>query len=400
VSTTNARTTNASTTKEVVNTNFRMGLIINPLAGLGGPAGLKGSDLPTTQKISSERGVVSKVSHRVTEMLEGLKAGQVELNIITASGAMGGDVCEPYNDVFKVEYVYQSPTCTSAKDTLLAAKSITQAHVDLLVFVGGDGTARNVYDAVGSNQTVLGLPAGVKMHSGVFAVTPRAISSVILSMMKHRLVAARMADVRDIDEEAFKRDQIRTQFYGEMQIPDDQLLVQSVKCSGLLDDELMLEELCSFIVEELEPNTLYILGSGGTLNAIKLSIGLENPTLLGVDIWYQGERGGELIIKDAYETQIHDLIQSYSKARIMLSVIGGQGIVLGRGNQQISPRIIEKVGIENLHLVSTQKKILALKGRPLQVDSGSDSLDKKLAGFHKILCGYEDALLYEVRYSE
>ena len=213
--------------------------------------------------------------------------------------------------------------------------------------------------------------------------------------MNHRLVSARMAEVRDIDEDAFSQGRVKTRYFGEMQIPDDQLLVQAVKCSGLLDDEIMLDELSAYISETIDyDETLYILGSGGTLKHLKSALGIAKPTLLGVDVWYKGE----LLHHDTHEQQLFELVQKYKKVQILLSVIGGQGIVLGRGNQQISARVIEAVGVDALQFISTQTKLLALNGRPLSVDSGSDDLNKRLSGFHKIICGYEDFVLYEITY--
>lgn len=373
---------------------FKLGLVVNPRAGIGGPAGLKGSDNQNTVSLASQRGVTSVVNERVRAVLSGLTSLSDVLHIVTASGAMGETACEPFKSIFKIETVYNAPEHTSASDTHKAARLISDHHVDLLVFAGGDGTARDIFKVLGSDQAVLGLPAGVKMHSGVFAVTPKAVVSVIESLVSHRLVAARMAEVRDIDEQAFAQGRVSTRHFGEMLIPDDQLLVQCVKCSGMIEDELMLDDLCAFVIEELEEDTLYILGSGGTLKALKSAMGISEPTLLGVDVWYQGE----VIARDVHETQLYALVQQYSKARIMLSIIGGQGIVLGRGNQQISPRIIEYVGLDRLQFLATQSKILALEGRPLRIDSGSDQLDRRLSGFHKILCAYDDSLLYEIRY--
>jgi predicted polyphosphate/ATP-dependent NAD kinase len=372
---------------------FRLGLIVNPVAGIGGPSALKGSDHPDTLQIARSRGVDFRAEQRVLEMLAELSGLLPQIKIITASGAMGAGVCakHPHTDI---EIVYQAPEYSSASDTIEAARLIHRQRVDLLVFVGGDGTARDVYTAIGSEQTVLGLPAGVKMHSAVFAVTPKAVASVIESMMNHRLVAARMAEVRDIDEQAFAQGQVKTRYFGEMLIPDDQLLVQAVKCSGLLDDELMLDELCVYLHETQEDDCLYILGSGGTLKRLKETFGILEPTLLGVDLWYQGA----VIAKDAHEQQIFEIIQRYPRCKIMLSVIGGQGVVLGRGNQQISPRIIEHCGIDSVQFISTQSKLLALEGRPLKVDSGSNALNRELAGYHKIICGYEDFVLYEIAY--
>lgn len=391
-------TTQADT--KLINKVFRLGLIINPLAGIGGPAALKGSDHHDTIELASALGVSSVVHERVHSMLtivkERMSPDSNGLEIITASGVMGADACEPFSSVFKVVSIYDTPTKTQSSDTQTAAKLIKAERVDLLIFAGGDGTARDVYQAVGTDQAVLGLPAGVKMHSGVFAVTPKAVASVIESLMLRRLVSARMAEVRDIDEAAFSQGRVSTQYFGEMLIPDDQLLVQCVKCSGMIEDELMLDELCAFVTEELDDDTLYVLGSGGTLNALKSAMGIETPTLLGVDVWYQGE----VLAQDAHEAQLYALVKQYPKVRIMLSIIGGQGVVLGRGNQQISPRIIQCVGKENLEFLATQSKILALEGKPLLIDSGCDELDRALSGFHKIICAYDDALLYEIRYLE
>ena len=183
-------------------------------------------------------------------------------------------------------------------------------------------------------------------------------------MISHRLVAARMAEVRDIDEISFSQGQVKTRYFGEMQIPDDQLLVQTVKCSGLLDDEIMLDELCAYLLETIEEETLYILGSGGTLKHFKTSLGIEKPTLLGVDVWFQGE----VLHYDAHEQQLYELVQKYTNVNVFLSIIGGQGVVLGRGNQQISARLIERIGIGALQFISTQAKLLALNGKALSVD--------------------------------
>ena len=374
--------------------SFRLGLIVNPYAGVGGPSALKGSDHKDARQLAFERGVEPKANQRVADMFAALQHDLKQLHIVTATGIMGQDACRHLHNL-SLETVFEAPSETNAEDTQKAAKAIINKQVDLLVFVGGDGTARDIYSAIGSAQTVLGLPAGVKMHSAVFAVTPKAVASVIDSMMSRRLVAARMAEVRDIDEDAFAKGQVKTRYFGEMQIPDDQLLVQSVKCSGLLDDEIMLDELCAYLVETLEQDTLYILGSGGTLKHLKASLGIEQPTLLGVDVWYNSE----VVCYDAHEHQLFELIQQYENVKIILSIIGGQGIVLGRGNQQISARLIEQAGIGSLQFISTQSKILALNGRALMVDSGSDSLNQRLAGFHKIICGYEDFVLYEIAYS-
>lgn len=372
---------------------FTLGLVINPYAGVGGPSAQKGSDHSSSLQLALERGVIPKALDRVKEMFACLEQDLSRIRVITASGMMGEDACTLLS-ADQINIVYQTPELSRASDTREAVKKILLDSIDLLIFVGGDGTARDVLTALTREQTVIGLPAGVKMHSAVFAVTPKAVASIIQSMLAHKLVAARLAEVRDIDEVAFAQGKVKTRHFGEMLIPDDQLLIQSVKCSGLLDDEIMLEELCAFLVETIEEDTLYVLGSGGTLKHLKSMLSIEEPTLLGVDLWCNGK----LVAKDIHEQQLFQLLPSYKQVKIVLSVIGGQGVVLGRGNQQISSRIIESVGIENLQFISTQAKLLALEGRALTVDSGSDELNKRLAGYHKIICGYEDFILYEIAY--
>lgn len=374
-----------------MNTKFRLGILINPVAGIGGPAGLKGSDATETQRIATERGVESKVHERVCEVLTLLKEQSGQIELLLPSAQMGESAL-PNKHAFSFSIVYTSPNTTTSNDTVLAAKALCESGLDLLLFAGGDGTARDVFSAIGASQLTLGIPAGVKMHSGVFAVTPRAVASVVSSLLSARLVSASLHEVRDIDEAAFAKGQVKTRFFGEMLVPDDQLLVQQVKCSGLSDDALMLEELAAYIAELTEDASLWILGSGGTLKTIKTQVGLTSPTLLGVDLWYQGE----CVASDAHEAQVYEWLERCPNAKLVLSVIGGQGIVLGRGNQQISPRVINSVGIDNLMLVSTQKKLQALDGRPLMVDSGCPELDARLSGYHRILCGYEDVVLYRI----
>lgn len=369
---------------------LRLGLVLNPLAGIGGPAGLKGSDAPDTFEKASQRGVVSQVSHRVEQVLEHLKDAFPCCEFFTASGAMGADVLAEFDGV-SFNTIYNAPSHSSAQDTQKAALAMLEEGVDLLLFAGGDGTARDICQAVGEKVPVLGIPAGVKMHSGVFAVTPKAAASIIHSLLSTRLVAVAAAEVRDIDETAFAKGQVRTRYFGELQVPDNQRMVQKVKCSGLPDDALLLEELATYVSDMiLDDDALWILGSGGTLHAIKEKVGIEDPTLLGVDIWFEGE----CVQKDAHEAQVYEWVKKSGPTKILLSVIGGQGIVLGRGNQQVSARVVEAAGLENLLFVSTQEKLMALDGQALQVDSGSPELDARLKGLRKVICGYDEAVLY------
>ncbi len=371
---------------------FRLGILINPMAGLGGPAALKGSDAKETAILAAQRGVCSRTPQRLEAFFTALDDYRERIEVWGCDGAMGlGDI---ELSGWHIQRCYQPHTPCSAADTVAAARVLHEAAVDLLIFVGGDGTARDIYTALGEHQAVLGLPAGVKMHSGVFAVTPVAAASVVKSLIDGRLVAARLAEVRDIDEAAFQQGQVRTRYFGEMWIPDDQLLVQCVKCSGLPDDVLQLDELSAWLVETMAPDVLYVLGSGGTLFDLKQKLGLPQPTLLGVDLWCNGEQVGS----DLHETALYEAVCQAAEVQLYLSVIGGQGVVLGRGNQQISARILQQVGLDALNFVATPQKLQVLGGRPLVVDSGDDQLDRQLAGFHKVITGYDEAIFYEIRY--
>src|SRR3990167_7201436 len=316
----------ASTSRFSAELMFRLGLIVNPLAGLGGPAALKGSDAPDTSQIAAERGVLSRTPERLAAFFQQLLPQQQQILILTAAGVMGE--AHVLANGWTAQIVCQTPASTSADDTRNAAQALMQSGVDLLIFVGGDGTARDVYQAVGDKQAVLGLPAGVKMHSGVFAVTPMAAASVVQSLLRGRLVAARLGEVRDIDESAFREGKVRTAWYGDMLIPDDQLLVQCVKCSGLPDDDIQLDELCAWLDETMQPDVLYVLGSGGTLHRLKQTLGLPEPTLLGVDLWCNGEQVGV----DVHEQQLFAAVIQYPDTGIYLSVIGGQGVEIGRAH--------------------------------------------------------------------
>jgi predicted polyphosphate/ATP-dependent NAD kinase len=371
---------------------LRVGLIVNPVAGLGGPAALKGSDAPDTSIKAAALGLTSQVPERVLNALGLLKPHAPQIEFFCASGVMGQNLLIEAGHRHRVCYQCTEPTCS--EDTFLAAQCLLEVGIDILLFAGGDGTARDVQRAVKDKQTVLGIPAGVKMHSGVFAVTPKAVASVLESLLSHRLVAVRLAEVRDIDEASYAQGRVITRHFGDVLIPDDQLLVQSVKCSGLQDDEIALGEIAAYISETLEDDVLYVLGSGGSLQNIKRALGVEASTLLGIDLWFNGE----CIAKDVSEPELYTYLKKYHDARLLISVIGGQGVVLGRGNQQLSARVLNKIGISNLQFVSTQQRLQALEGRALLVDSGDDKLDAAMSGYHKVLCGYEDFVLYEVQY--
>ncbi|NVK36575.1 MAG: ATP-NAD kinase family protein [Gammaproteobacteria bacterium] len=368
---------------------FRLGLIINPYAGLGGSVALKGSDNMAQQAL--DMGAIAKAGQRTHTALSLLEDLKDQIQVVTCPGDMGESVVESLGMNYEV-IAGISVGQTSAEDTQKAAEIIKAQGVDLLVFAGGDGTARDVCSVVEDAFPVLGVPAGVKIHSGVYGVTPSASGEVIRLLVTGQLVDLKPQDVRDIDEDAFRNNQVKAKLYGEMLVPQAGQFVQAVKQGGIEQEELVLDDLAAYLAQELEPDVLYLIGSGKTTQHFMDYLHLPS-TLLGVDALLNEN----VIAEDVNEQQILALLDEYPDARIMVSVIGGQGHVFGRGNQQLSSEVIKRVGRENLMILSTKTKLTQLEGRPLIADTSDVALDKTLAGHIEVITGYQDKVLYPIQ---
>lgn len=364
---------------------MKAGLIVNPYAGLGGPAGLKGSDAADTRVLASERGVESRISQRIAPVLDILTS----CTVITAPGQLGESWCRNGNLEPEVIAMSLESEVTTATDTKSAVEILQTHDLDLLIFVGGDGTARDVLDVVATEQVVLGLPCGVKMHSAVFANNPAAAAEVVEQMRDKQLLTVSRAEVRDIDEAAFQKGTVKSRFYGEMWVPESLRYMQQVKSGGKEDEALVVEEIAAEVVEHFDPELTYLMGSGSTTAAVMRQLNLEN-TLLGVDV----VKDTEVLQPDAFEAQLFE-VASASDCKIVVTVIGGQGHLFGRGNQQFSPRVIRAVGLENIMVVATKTKLESLPNGIL-VDTGDTKLDQELSGFIRVITGYEDAVLCPV----
>ena len=365
-----------------------IGLVTNPLAGIGGPAALKGSDGAEIVKLAKQAGIQSKVTERTSLALQGLELVKDKIEIIAFAGGMGGDAVLGASLSF-IE-VGLTSEMTSADDTRQAVKVIQAMGVDILLFAGGDGTARDVCDALTPGQVVLGIPCGVKMHSGVFANNPKAAGTIVRDIVEGNLTTVTDAEVRDIDEEAFRNGIVRAEYYGEMTVPEELRYIQQTKSGGVEVESLVLHEIAADVVEKMEPGTHYLIGSGTTAAAIMENLNLDN-TLLGVDVVLNEK----LLIADAKESDLSSLVQSGS-SEIVVTVIGGQGHIFGRGNQQLSPKVIRAVGLNHITIIATKSKLEALEGKPLLVDTGDPLLDDELCGLIRVTTGYEDSVLYRV----
>jgi predicted polyphosphate/ATP-dependent NAD kinase len=376
---------------------LKIGLIVNPLAGMGGSLGMKGSDsndlrlLAIQQNQAKEVAALSRSMGRALRAFALLTETASDFEIVTCSGAMGQWVLDKLGLDYQLINERRQAFST-ADNTQAAAIEMESKPIDILVFAGGDGTARDIYDSIGQRIPVLGIPAGVKMHSGVFVVSPEAAGELLIRLATGGLVGLSMGEVRDIDEAAFQAGVVRSSFYGEMSVPGEGHYLQRSKIGGRESPELAAADIAAWVVEDMEDHVTYLLGPGSTTAAIAAELGLTG-TLLGVDVI----RRGELIAADANEEILLKFLgETSGKTKIIVTVIPGQGHVFGRGNQQFSPAVIRAVGLDNICIVAAKSKITELGRRPLLVDTNDRELDLALSGYRRVITGYRDQILYRV----
>lgn len=374
---------------------LRLGLIVNPLAGLGGPAGLKGSDGTQTVTEARARGSLPLAGTRAQRVLAALADVRDQLTLLTWGGAMGAEAARAAGFDARVLGTPEHDT-TSAEDTRAAGQALASAGVDLLLFVGGDGTARDLCDVLPERQLALGIPAGVKMHSGVYAVTPEAAAELVKTLLEGELLGAEQADVRDIDEAELRAGRVNSRWYGTLWVPAAPHWVQHTKIGGLESEPLVLEEIAAWVEECMDDHADddWIIGPGSTTAAIMERLQLPG-TLLGVDLL----RSGEVIASDTDAATLLRLTEGRTPW-LVITIIGGQGHVLGRGNQQLGPQLLRRIPRERLLVVATRSKLKALDGRPLWVDSGDPVLDQSFSGYLPVLTGYDEWTLYPVGCAE
>lgn len=396
---------------------FKLGFVINPVAGVGGSVALKGSDGESTPEKALSLGAEFKANQRASTALSVLEPYKNQIVIYTANASMGETCAKALG--FEVEVVYSSSELTqkpelveqqnsssqnintSPQDTKNLVVALMESQVDVLLFAGGDGTARDICATVNDKFPVLGIPAGCKIHSGVYAVTPKAAGRVVEMLLTNQLVTLMGADVMDIDESLFRQGVVKAKRYGEMQIPSELRYVQAVKSGGKETDELVLQDIAAHVIEAMD-DELYIMGSGSTTAFIMDELG-ETNTLLGVDVL----QDHAVIANDVTEPQLWSLIENHllenqtvdnssstEAIKLVITLIGGQGHIFGRGNQQLSPRVIKAIGKDNIIIVATKTKLAGLNSRPLIIDTGDTELDQALSGYFPVITGYKDQVLY------
>lgn len=378
---------------------MRLGFVINPLAGIGGSVALKGSDGEDIVALALSRGASLKAESRASVALQEISQQDVahEFDIFTAAGAMGENVLVSHG--LPCNVLYQAGEHTTPADTKNVVRLFVEQGVDLIVFAGGDGTARDVLDAMSepgstelkSSIPVIGIPAGVKIHSAVYALTPTQAGELIKLLLSGEPMTLHEARVMDLDEDAFRQGQVNARCYGYLPVPVDDTRMQLIKQGGLDHHEIAVQDIAADVIETMEPDVFYLIGSGSTTAEIMNQLALEN-TLLGIDIVYNQE----LIASDVDEQAILEIINDHP-AKMVVTVIGGQGHVFGRGNQQLSARVIRQVAQENIIIIATNEKLRSLDKRPMISDTGDSELDKQLAGLYPVVTGYQQKTLYRLK---
>ena len=370
---------------------FKLGLLVNPYAGIGGALALKGSDSVEIREKALAMGAEKKALDKTRLALEHVVSIKDQVQLYVASGDMGETLAKEMG--FNYSLVYQPEhTQTESQDSEATAQALLAQQVDLILFAGGDGTARNVCHVIGNKVPVLGVPAGCKIHSAVYAITPAAAGRVLKQVINGEIVSVSDAEVMDIDEALFRQGKVNARQFGEMQVPTELRYIQAVKMGGKESDELVLSDIAAHIIEIIEdnPEQLFVMGSGSTVDFIMQELGIKN-TLLGVDVI----KNNQLIASDVTATELLTLTAQQSH-KLVLTLIGGQGHVIGRGNQQLSASFLKNLGKDNILLVATKTKINNLSGRALIVDSGDIAVDQQLSGLISIITGYHDQVLYPI----
>jgi predicted polyphosphate/ATP-dependent NAD kinase len=375
---------------------MKIGFLINPVAGMGGRVGLKGTDGLAAEAI--RRGAKPIAAGRALEALRYLWTtldrigAQAQLDWVTCSGPMGEDTLNEagFHEISRVHTVSATP---AVEDTIQATRAFLAEGVDLILFCGGDGTARDIAAIAGASTPILGIPSGVKMYSGVFGVTPKRVAEIVIGFLSGSLQLAEV-DVLDLDEERYRKGEWVVRLVCSARTPYEPTFTQAAKAFATASDDLTVKaEIADDLREEIaaREGTLFLLGPGSTVRRIADRLGVEK-TLLGVDAVLDCV----LVGMDLNERNILDLLKRHRSAALILSPIGAQGFILGRGNLQISPTVIRRIGSGNIIIAATPAK---LRRTPvLHFDTGDPALDREFGRrqYLSVVTGYHRRRLVPV----
>lgn len=368
----------------------KIGLVVNPISGMGGSVGLKGTDGQKILNQARELGAEPEIQNRVKLFLSSLKSQLQDFFLLSAPGVMGESICVSMNIPHQTipENIFSHPIqlySTTKYDTQTAVKYFREKFVDILVFFGGDGTARDILEVIQQEIPCIGIPGGVKVYSSVFSATPTDGAELVVKYLKGQAPLME-SEVLDIDENAFRKDIIEVALFGYMKIPHVPMLLQGMKqASPNTDDEIANQQaIAKTIIEEMKSDTYYLLGPGTTVQWIAKLLGIEK-TLLGVDI----VKNKVLIARDVNEKKILETIQNKSTV-VVVSPIGNQGFVFGRGNLQITARVMKKIEKENIRIICSRSKLKSLPYGYIRTDIRNLVMDAQLRGFYRVLIDYNE----------
>jgi predicted polyphosphate/ATP-dependent NAD kinase len=373
----------------------RIGLVVNPIAGIGGRVGLKGSDGPDTVARALRLGAIPSSGPRAVAALRAMRArwpsGAPSPILLAGPGGMGEDAAREagYEPVL-VGARLDRPT--SADDTRDITTRLARQGVDLVLFAGGDGTARDVAGALPPGTVALGIPTGVKIESSVFGTSPRAAGETGAEYLLDTARRTTEGEVLDLDEDAYRRGEVAPRLYGFMTVPAGRR-VQGRKEAARPDEAAAARALGVALAHLLEPG-LCLLGPGTTVRAVADALGVPK-TLVGVDVVEIERAQARVLTADAAESDILSLL-ARAPVTLVVTPIGGQGFLFGRGNQPLSPAVIRAAGRERLVVVATPAKLAALRGRPLLVDTGDASLDAELEGPIAVVTGHRERAIMPI----
>jgi len=370
---------------------LNIGLIINPIAGMGGKVGLKGTDGSDMIERALKLGAIQEAELKTERTLECIASHKEQFKILTCSGVMGEDVCNKLN-LEPIIINYSNNEFTTPLDTTRTVRQLVEENVDLIIFAGGDGTAYDVWSSLKDQTPILGIPTGVKMHSAVFGNSPRAVGQLlarILSKSPHQ-IRAKPSEIMDVDQTLRDNQNAEAELLGYAQVPFDRLLIQNPKSYMSLDEDTSIMGAVEYLISALDTKTYYIVGPGRTTQLFLNGLGIDG-TLLGVDLLY----GQKLVGRDLTHNQLRAEMNS-RPVSIIVGVIGGQGFLFGRGNQQITADIVRRAGKDGIVVIAGAEKLLSLNNQRLLVDTGDEALNTELQGYIKVHTGKQDTMMVKL----
>jgi len=358
-----------------------IGLVVNPIAGMGGKVGLKGTDGKEILEKARQLGSEPEAPLKAVRALEKLVPIKDEFTLFVAGGDMGENEAKKADLNYEVVYT-PSENETSVSDTTAVCETFEEKDVDLILFVGGDGTARDIHEAIESRIPVIGIPAGVKIYSAVHGNSPESAGKLAHDFINGVDLTLKEAEVIDLDEEGFRNDEVNIKIFGYMTVPQDETYMQNMKSPSPQSDSEAQESIALHVIDNLEDDVFYIVGSGSTPSQVLKE--LDQPvTVLGIDIM----KNKETVAKDVNEQEILETI-GQERAKLMVTPMGGQGYILGRGNQQLSSEVLKRIDKDDVIVLATPGKIQTLGRRDMLIYTLDDEINDKLSGYYKVVVGY------------